>query len=628
VVACYTTGMFIRETRKTAKGKRYIQHQLIASVRTSAGPRQKLVLNLGFVDLSRDKWKALANAIESRLHNQSQLFPEEEEIEKLAQHYARIIIRERLNKQVELDQKKKEPEEDASEDYETVDLNSLAHSDAKTLGAEHVALTHMQHYHIDRILKEHGFDDRQIAYAKMLIVGRMVHPASERETARWVNEDSAICELLQTNCRVYDNAFHRTAILLWEKHESIEEALANEATKLFSLKETIILYDLTNTYFEGSKRGSKIAKPARSKDKRNDRPLVTLALAVDEQGFPKKSRVLEGNVSEPGTLAHILDELSFTDQLGSEKTIVIDAGIASEDNLKLIRDKGFDYVAVSRKRSYPDDFWRGSFNQEIQLSGKVRLNIKSERTEEEVFLLCHSEAKEAKEKAIVERRMNKFEQELSNIRKGLSKKGTRKGYGKIREKIGRVKEKYGVGTLYDIEVTQKEGIATDISFCINPHGKAKQEGVGDYVLRTTRCDLTDEAISKIHRSLTTVEDSFRNMKSELGIRPNYHKRDDPTVAHIFITVIAYHILAGILKKLRSNGISYNWDTLRKLLLSHVRVTTSFNTKDTHTVHVRTSTTPTAKQRDIYRALKISQKPLKRIKVKIPVTGSLCIDNPQ
>jgi len=611
--------MFIREKSKTVKGKKYIQHQLIESIRTPAGPRQRLVLNLGFVDLHPDQWKELANTIESEVHKQSRLFVTDPQIEKLAKHYAKVIVREKLNKESERAASDNGADR-LSADYQSVDVNSVSSSDARKIGAEHVVLAQMREYKFDKMLKQFGFTANQINYAKILIAGRLVHPSSERETGRWANEDSAILELLQSNINVYDTALHRTAVLLWEQHDKIEQRLSQAAREIFGLKETIILYDLTNTYFEGSKKGSKIAKHAKSKDKRDDRPVITLALTLDTQGFPKQSKVYEGNISEPGTLEKMLDELSnVVDGFNPQKTIVIDAGIATQDNLEIIKHKQFKYLAVSRKKSYGDDFWQGSQEQEIELSDKkTRLRVKLVTTKKELYLLCHSEAKQAKEKAILERRLENFAEGLKEMNKGLKKKRTHKRYDKIIERIGRLKEKYGVGSLYDIEVKQEKGVATKIFFNKNPNGKAKEKRVGEYVIRTNRLDLIEEEISKIHRTLTTIEDSFRSMKSELGLRPNYHKRDDTSTAHIFITVIAYHIIAGILKKLRTNGINYSWRTIRNILSTQVRVTTSFNTEDKATIHIRTTTTPTLKQSDIYSKLGLLQKPLKQVKFKLPL----------
>lgn len=607
----YIGVMFIRETVKSKKGKKYIQHQLVESVRTPHGPRQKLLLNLGFLDLPKDKWKELANTIESELHKQKRLFTTDPEVERLAGHYAEVIIKERLD-HAESNQTVYSPPV-----YETVDIESVSTTDVKSIGAEHVAASSLQEYGFDGILKDLNFSSKEIDYAKMLIIARLVHPASERETARWINENSALPELINTSAFVYDNALHRTACLLMENHKTIEQSLAQTARGLFDLKETVILYDLTNTYFEGSKRGSRLAKHARSKERRNDRPLVTLALTVDDDGFPKQSKILEGNISEPGTLEGMLDELA--NAADTPKTIVIDAGIASEKNIEIIKQKGFKYVAVSRKRFYRDDFWDSSVEKDLKLSDReTELKVKMVREDGEAFLHCHSIEKELKEKAILEKKTSRFEQELKKLKEGLSKKGSQKKHESIIEKIGRLKERYGVGSLYEIAIESADGKVKQIEYIKNPAGKAKETKAGEYILRTNRMDLSEEEISKIHRSLTTVEDSFRSIKSHLGLRPIHHKRDDTTTAHIFVTVLAYHFLAGILRKLRQNKIHYNWQSIRNIMTNHVRVTTTFKTEDESTISIRNSTVPTINQQIIYKSLNLKQQPLGRIKIKMPL----------
>jgi len=609
--------MFIRKKTKKSNGKKkYIQHQLIESVRTPAGPRQQIVLNLRHLHLPEEKWKELANCIEGLLTNQRCLLPQDPEIEAKARHYASQIRQERLARtQESIDNKDITAKEDAQ--YEQIDINSLITSDIKTIGAEHVTISQMNEYGFEKILKGLNFTQKQIDYARMLIAGRMIHPGSERETVRWLCDTSGVGELLGTRVKVYDTALHRTAVLLWENHVAIEQELRYRAREIFSLKETVILYDLTNTYFEGSKSGSKVARYGKSKERRNDCPLITLSLTIDEEGFPKQSRVWEGNVSEPATLQDILLGLKKEESLfAGQRTIVMDAGIASEGNIGLIKKSGYKYVAVSRRRAYDDSFWSEVEEEKVTLSdGKTTLSMKLVRTAEEVFLLCHSEAREAKESAIFLRREQRFEQELLAIKEGLKAKRKMKKYDKIMEKIGRLKERYKVGNLYKISVKEADGNVIDIEFDKNEQYHTKEAMVGTYVLRTNRLDLCAEEISKLHRSLTTVEECFRNMKSDLGLRPSFHHRDIPTIAHAHVTVLAYHMLAGILKKLRTAGIHYNWDTVRNILATHVRVTTTMNTEDGHVIDVRTCTTPTEKQHMIYNKLRLKHTPLERKYVK-------------
>jgi len=615
--------MFIRKTTKSKKGKNYIQHQLVKSYRTPAGPRQKLILNLGYIDIPKDKWKELANAIEDVLLKQINLFEQDPEVEKLANHYASIIIQNEINNKAAnpLDNKQQE------KDYETIDINTISTSENKSIGMEHIATSWLEKYKIDKVLQDLNFTKKEIDYAKILIGARLAHPGSERETVRWVNENSGLCELLGTDVKVYDNALHRTAGLLMENHRKIENHLSGVSKEIFNLKEKIILYDLTNTYFEGTKRKSHISKPGRSKERRNDCPLITLALTVDEDGFPKSSQIFEGNVSEPKTLESILDELSNNAGVFDfDRTIVIDAGIASEENIKLIKQKKFNYVAVSRKRTFVKGFWDNATNKDVKLSDeKTDLKIKCVKENDEAWLLCHSPFKEAKEKSILGKKMEKFEAELMKINAGLNKQRTIKKYDKILERIGRVKERYGVGDLYDIEIIKEKDRALEIKVAKNAKGEARENKVGKYILRTNRLDLDGTEISNLHRSLTVVEDCFRSMKSHLGIRPIHHENDFSTMAHIFITVIAYHILAGILKTLKSNKINYNLETIRNILSTHSRVTTSFKTKDSSIVNIRTSNTPNIKQTEIYKALNLKLKPLGRIKIKTFVKERTKVD---
>ena len=611
--------MFIREVFKNDKGKKYTQHQLIESIRTPAGPRQRLVLNLGSLKLAKEKWKDLANLIECILNNQHRLFQEEAEVESLGRKYAGKIRGKKLSRGATNSSKGKALKK---EDYEEVDLNSLSASNSRSLGAEHVVLNQLDSYGLGKILKKLKFDKKEILLSKVLIISRLVHPASERETARWLNETSGICELLQTEQKIYDNVLHRTAVKLWENYKEIEKELSQSARKEFDLKERVILYDLTNTYFEGSKDCSKIATHGvNSKERRNDRALVTLSLTVDEEGFPKQSKIYEGNVSEPSTLSSILDDLDKEVQVDfftRTKTIVIDAGIASEANIKLISGKGLKYVAVSRKRTYDEGLWDKSEEQEISLSGsRNKLKIKLWKSDEEQYLLCHSEAKEKKEKGILSRRMECFEKALVELDVKLEKKGTVKKYEKIMESIGRLKERYKVGNLYEIEVEEKDKKAIKITYEKNPKGKAKEEDLGNYVLRTNRLDLSGEEISQIHRSLTRIEESFKVMKA-IGLRPIHHQRDETTSAHIHITVLGYHILSGILKNLRMAGIRLNWQSIKEVLATHRRETVTMNSRDDRIIDIRSCTEVTKEQYEIYNALGIKQTPLPRQIIKTAI----------
>lgn len=629
--------MFIREVRKRLKGPQgddyeYVHHRLVESIRTAQGPRQKVVLNLGTLEVAREKFKTLANMIEALVYPtaQSPLFDDDPELVTLARHFAEQVLRKRIQDTASATDKDAPgaPKEVAEKILETIDVNSITNSQARTIGAEHIALAQAKQLEFLQILEECGLDSKQQKYSLAQVCARMVHPSSERETARWLRETSGLDELLGTDfSRLSDSTLHRTADLLLQHKDTLEKRLAETTRDLFSLNESLILYDLTNTYFESNKRESNIARHGRSKEKRSDCPIVTLGLVVDAQGFPKRSEIFEGNVHEGETLWRLLDKLCLDGTEQNPRTVVIDAGIASESNLARLReDKRFEYVAISRKKKFPEDLFAEAPTQSIELSKQQQLKVRAALHNEELFLLCESPEKAERDKKILDAKKKRFESGLSAIAQSLLKPRGRKGYAGIMERIGRLKERHKIGHLYTIKVVEENGQAKTISWTFNGDSK---HNPGEYLIRTSRVDLHEQEVSAIHRTLTMIESAFRWLKSDLGLRPNYHQRDGRMKAHIFITVLAYFVLAPILNKLGWGGnfvgalppdqrhshqwtIPYGWHSVVHTMQSQVRVTTSSLCADGQRLDVRTTLDPTAKQTDIYRRLKISSRPLRRI----------------
>jgi hypothetical protein len=242
--------MFIRKVNKTFpdSGLEYIQHRLVESVRTPQGPRQRVLLNLGTLTIPETKFKDLANAIEAQLYGQPGLFGEDPELDGLARHFCQLIIAKRLAKADKDALTASQPQAEKSQ-YETVDVNSTTVSNARTVGAEQIALAQMKQLSFFDILNELGFDETSQKRASAQVISRMVHPGSELETARFLRDTSAVGELIDADfAKISDNTLHRTTDLLLKNKSAIEDALAAKNRALFSLDETLILYDLTNTF--------------------------------------------------------------------------------------------------------------------------------------------------------------------------------------------------------------------------------------------------------------------------------------------------------------------------------------------------------------------------------------------
>jgi transposase len=598
--------MFIKEIIKKnfTSDKTFTYHRLVEAVRTPRGPRQRIILNLGKLDLPREDWKTLANRIEEIFSGQQTLLITPPHIESLAHYYAGMLRRKEMQSVPVSEQS----------DWEKVDLNSLSQSEVRTIGAESVAWDAFMRLGFPHILSDLGFSQEQVHKTALLVVGRLVHPASERETAHWGRGISALQELLGADFQhLSNNALYRTSDQLVKHRDEIEKGLTERERDIFNLGEKIILYDLTNTYLTGNGRHSHIARRGRSKQKRNDCPLLTLALVLDNEGFPKASRVLEGNISEPGTLEGFLQNLKSEprDQLSlltEPATLVFDAGVGTRENLDLIRREGLHYVTVRRQRS-------GEIPEEgltvIKEDKDSTVKVRRLDGEGETILYCQSTARARKEESMKASFQKHFEEGLQAISDSLSRKRGHKAYGRVMERLGRLKERYPtIAQFYNVEVHEERGRVTRMEWGIDREKEIETRFSGSYYIRSSRTDLDEKELWSLYMMLTQIEESFRTLKSELGLRPVRHHKDPRMEGHLFISVLAYHLLAGIQRELKQKGISYRWETIRNRLSTQTRVTASLTNDKGERIHIRQTTDPEPFHFEIYRALGLPLKPLK------------------
>ncbi len=615
--------MFIKEIKKKNKGydKVFTYQRLMESYRTERGSRQRTILNLGRVDLPKEQWKLLADRIEAKLTGQQPLWPVDEHIESLATHYAKLIVHKRLTVATTEVKEIEEPE------YETVDIKSVSNSKSRTIGAEYVGVATLRKLGLDTLFSQLGYSKSQMDLATLSIVGRLVHPASERRTREWAQNLSGLDELLGTDfTHLSNNALYRTLDLLLSHKEEIEEHLKLRERDIFSLKEKIILYDLTNTYFAGEAKANKKAKRGRSKEKRNDRPLVTLGLVIDEMGFPKASKIFKGNISEGDTLLEMLEMLQGEKinqpnesaiKAKKDITVILDAGIAKEDNLRLLKHEGYDYICVARNKPIDPSQINGDDLLTIKKDEKNKVEATLIKEGGESILYCKSFLKGKKEQAMKTQFQERFEEGLQGVAAALTKKGGTKRYEKVLERIGRLKERYAsIAQYYKVEVKQKDGIATTVNWEFEKKEEAEQRFSGSYFLRTSRTDLKEKEIWSLYVMLTNVEDAFRCLKSDLDLQPVCHQKEPRVDAHLFTTVLAYHLLISIQTGLQRHSICMRWWHIRELLSSHVRITTAMTNKEGKRIYIRNCSEPEPFHRAIYKALRLKLTPLKAKRTKI------------
>jgi transposase len=592
--------MFIRCTtiKTDPSGKTYQSFRLVETERVNGKVKQRTLINLGrFFDVPQAQWQSLSSRIDQLLTGQNSLLciDLDSDLEAMAQRYAAQIIASRSTIA------------DKDTRYEAVDIASVALVRPRRIGIEHLALQAVKQLTLDDKLKALGFNQHHVAAALGNIIGRMAAPASELATHGWLQATSGLGELIDYDFEKMSlDRLYQVSDQLWKHKEAIEAHLYQQERDLFGFDETITLYDLTNTFFEGEAKANPQAKRGRSKEKRSDCPLVTLGLVLDGSGFPRKSQIFPGNASEPKTLETMLQGLSG--QPGS--TVILDAGIASEENIQYLIEHHYKYIVVSRKRKRDFDEDKATVVKDIPGQTVKAQRVVIEETGE-IELYCHSELREKKEQAMQDSFAEKYELALSSLHNGLSKKGSTKKYIKVLERIGRLNEKYArAAQHYDVTVTADEAQLNALSIEWKRVEKSNSQAThpGVYCLRSNLTDWDEEALWRTYTMLTDLEGVFRSLKSELGLRPIYHHKEERVNGHIFITLIAYHLVQTLRVQLKTEDCHDSWQTIRQKVENQQRITVTLQREDGKTIHLRKATKAEPQQSDLYKMLGISEQP--------------------
>ena len=597
--------MFVRRTQtRRTDGQTYHTHRLVNSERTGAKVRQRTLLNLGgHFGIPREQWPLLCQRIDEILDGQTPLLDDappalEEEAQRIA---AQLLAR---TPAPAGESPRTAP---SGRDLQSVDIDSLELARPRSVGVEQVGLWALSQLGLVERMAELGMNGPLRAAAVGSIVGRLAHPASERATHAWLRGRSALGELLGVDFETMGAMqLYRASDALMRHREAIESHLFGQAMGLFGLEPTITLYDLTNTFYEGEAAQQPKAQRGHSKEKRGDCPLLTLGLVLDGGGFVRRSQVFAGNVREDRTLAEMLSALKAP----PGARVVLDRGIATEEQVRWLRENGHRYIVVSRERRRRFDAEAATAHR-TRRGGTVHLHRVDDAEGGEVRLYCYSEERAEKERGIAERFAKRLEKDLKALHEGLSRPRTQKKLDRIWQRIGRMREKSrGAGQHYDIEVTADESgeRAVAVTWTRQPVDGSMTTHPGIYCLRSNETDWSEEALWRTYTTLTDLEAVFRSLKSELGLRPIYHRKPLRAEGHLFITVIAYQLVQVIRKRLAERGSkgcrSASWTSLRRTLAGRQRVTATFKCADGRSLHVRKATRPEPRQRAILDALGI------------------------
>jgi transposase len=612
--------MYIRKTVRRYKDKTYVNHLLVESVLTDKGPRQKVICSLG--DLSPgppEQWLALARKLQDALTGQLSLPGLAEEDPELQRLVSSLPAPSAPPVDVDADRSATAPGPD---DLISVHIDRVTYEQPRPAGHIHVGLQFWRRLGLDDIFSALGFPPYVVSLTCAMTLNRLIHPATEYAMPDWIRS-TALSDILGVDfARLADDPLYRNLDRLHPHRAAIETALAERERSLFNLGDTILLYDLTSTYFEGKADLIPKAKRGYSRDHRPDCKQLVVGLVLSREGFPRAHEVFEGNTQDRKTLAAMLDLLERRAGLPQGAMIVVDRGMAFPENLAELRRRKLHYVVAApqkeRDRLLAEFETVEGFEEVVRRPSprnpgqrKSSVQVKAHPSGEELLILCVSQERVEKDRAIRAKQEGRFLKDVAKLQARI-RDGRLKKEIKLGEAIGRLKERYPRVARYhclsfDARTRQLQN---------EPDEQRRELAAsldGSYLLRTDRQDLSADEGWRIYASLSRAENAFRCMKSPLCERPIFHHLEHRVESHIFLCVLAYHLLVAIETTLLRQDIHTSWATVRDLLATHMIATIVLPTDGGGVLRIRRGATPEPDHRVLYEAFGVPMEIIRPVK---------------
>jgi transposase len=604
--------VYICKSSRTYNGRTYTNYVLVESVQTPKGPRQKTICSLG--DLSprpREEWLKLARKIEDALIGQGNLITTGDgEVADIVRR-----ARKQQNNDARANGERRAPSRSdaGGGTLIKVDPGRVTTELHREAGPVHVGHQFWLRLELDRILRDCKLSRAVRQLTCVMTLNRLIAPSSEHAMPAWVRR-TALADILGVDFEGLDEQpLYRVLDKLHPHRAAIEAELVTRERSLFNLDPTIYFYDLTSTYFEGLAAKNGKALRGYSRDHRADCKQVVVGLVVNRDGFPITHEIFAGNTQDRTTLPAMLDRLRDRIGLKEGATVVLDRGMAYDDNIAELKARKLNYVVASRQPER--DRWLADFEDTDGFAPVLRvpspLNPAQKKTTIEVktcvddehsYVLCRSEQRIAKDQAIRTKQERRLLVDIDKLSRRIADKKLVKP-DKINQAIGRLKERYPrVARYYKLAY---DPITTTLiaDFDADKHAKAERLD-GCYLLKTSRKDLSGGELWRIYVLLTRAENAFRDMKSPLAERPIFHQLEHRVEVHIFLCVLAYHLLVSIEKTLLDQGIHTSWATVRDSVKTHQVCTIVLPTTAGPCLRIRKSATPEPAVQEIYQSLAV------------------------
>jgi transposase len=442
-----------------------------------------------------------------------------------------------------------------------------------------------------------------------LVCNRAIAPMSKLSAAEWATEDVVIPGLAGMD----DDQAYRAMDLLVEADTQgqVQEAVFFAVAHLLNLEVDVLFFDTTSTYFErddedhdepGEGDGAGRAgfrRYGKSKDHRDDLPQIVIGLAVTRTGIPVRCWCWPGNTQDQTLLAEVKDDLRAW-KLGRVITVV-DRGFASADNLAYLRRAGGHYIAGMRMRDGGDLVAQVLSRQGRYQHIRDNLRVKEVRLDgtDQRFVICHNPDQAERDKASRHEAITRIEAELDRIRTQRERDRTRQLADKARRKAEAAHVR--------AECALRDHPTLGRWLRQQPNGrlvidrakvKAEQRLDGKYLLATSDPDLSAEDVALGYKNLLEAERGFRDLKSQLLLRPVFHRLEHRIRAHVLLCWLAL-----LLTRVAERHSGQTWRRIERETSRLAQVTL---TGEAGTIVQTTPLRPT--QRAIYQALSIDPPP--------------------
>jgi len=495
--------MFIRPCYRRKDGKRHAYWALVESVRTTRGPRQRVVAYLGQAAPRRRRGvkRAAGFAAEPSLLEDSQA------------------------QWVEVDARR-------------VRLERCLDFGGPWLGLQILRKLELIDF-LEEIMPAGREDIPWPAMAMVLVLCRLCQPSSELHIAEHLYAQTAIADLLGVPAgKINEQRLYRALDKLLVHKEALEIFLKNQLGNLFDLKYDLLLYDVTSTYFEGLACGNPKAQYGYSRDHRGDCKQVCIALVVTKEGLPVGYKTFAGNRADVTTMEEVIETME--DRYGhADRIWVMDRGMISQDNMEFLREGGRRYI-VGTPKGMLKKFQRQLLSQDWQAVHKgLEVQLVPSPDGQETFILCRSQDRAAKEKAMHERFERRIEEGLAKLEQACLRKKHRpvtiaKRLGQL---LGRNSRSAG-GFETDV-IAGTDGSARLVWRRVETWRKWAELSEGCYLLRSNVSDWSAPDLWQAYMHLTDAEEAFKIHKNDLSIRPVWHQKEHRVDAHILVCFLAY-----------------------------------------------------------------------------------------